>query len=213
VGTGVLASACPVYMGGNLYVANQDGLVFAARAGIDHARKMWPYPEQPQASGAFASDFVVEDRGAFIGCQDYSVYAFEPGGGKPLWRFRCGAAVSQPVQVGQTNVYALAAGDAFYAIDLATGRQPAKWRLSEGRMVLAELGNEALVLNKRNELMAVDAAIGQVRTVTAMSGLDLFVPNTKTPAIYAGSAEGLLCCIRPKGAGHVVPAMLGKQGK
>ncbi|NQU76501.1 MAG: PQQ-binding-like beta-propeller repeat protein [Planctomycetes bacterium] len=200
-------SSSPVYMGQMLFVASHDGTIYATWVSDDHGRKIWPDPEVPQASAAFAGDIAVDDRGVFAGSRDYSVYAFSPIMGEQMWRFRCGGPITQPVQLGKTNVYARADRDKFYSIDLPSG-QRAKWTLPDAIMTLAEIDNNAFILNKRNELMVVDAAIGKVRIIVPLAGLQLFVPNTKTQAIFAANADGLLCRISPRRAGHVTTEML-----
>lgn len=194
--TGSMISATPAVMNNRLYVASTDYAVHAIEIGSESGNKLWPQHGRHQAGGAFPSDIVVSDQGIFAGNGDYNVYAIDPLSGRVIWRFRCGRPVQHPVQVGANNVYALAQGDQFYAIDLATGER-ARWTLPAGRRVLSEIDDTVYVLGKRNVLMEVDAMLGTVRTVIPMSGLDLFVPNVTTAAIYAASTDGLVCCLRP----------------
>lgn len=194
--TGSMISATPEVMSDRLYVASTDGGLHAIEIGSERGEKLWPAPGQHQAGGPFLSDIVVNEQGIFAGNGDYNVYAIDPISGRVIWRFRCGRPVRHAVQVGADTVYAWAQGDAFYAIDLATG-QRARWTLPDGRRVLCEIGDTAYVLGKRNTLMEVDATLGTVRTVIPLSGLDLFVPNVTTPAIYAAGTDGLVCCLRP----------------
>jgi outer membrane protein assembly factor BamB len=102
--------------------------------------------------------------------------------------------------------YAFASRDKFYALDVATGRE--KWSLPAGRMVLMERPTDALVLTTQRDLLVTDKATGTVALVVPMTGLNLFVANTDTPAIFAGSRSGLLCCIRSATAGRLTPEML-----
>jgi hypothetical protein len=103
-------------------------------------------------------------------------------------------------------VYARADGDQFYAIDPATGR--GKWSRDDGVMVLGEMGNSVWVLTDTNELVVVDAAIGTEGPRVAMGDLNLFVPNAAGTVVYAASRDGLICCIRPAGDGHVTAEMI-----
>ncbi len=191
-----MIAAAPEVMSNRLYVASTDGGVHAIAIGPERGQKLWPVDGAHQARGPFPSDIVVSDQGIFAGNGDYNVYAIDPISGRVIWRFRCGRPVRHAVQVGADNVYALAEGDRFYAIDLATGKR-ARWTLADGRRVLSEIDNTAYILGERNTLMEVDATLGTVRTVIPLSGLDLFVPNVTTPALYAASADGLVCCLRP----------------
>jgi len=195
--TGAMISAAPAVMGGKLFLASHDGGIYSIRIGTDEGKKLWPPYKKRQTGGAIVGDMVVSEQGVFAGSSDYNVYALDPTTGEVVWRFRCGRPVRRGVQLGRSNVYALAKGDRFYAIDLVTG-QRAKWTLPNGTMVLSEIGNTAYVLDDAGALMVVDAAIGTVKTVVPLTGLDVFVPNTSTPAIFAGSRDGLICCLRPR---------------
>jgi outer membrane protein assembly factor BamB len=196
--TGAMISAKPAVMGAKLFLASHNGGIYAIQIGANEGAKLWPAFGQQQTDGAIVGDMAVNEQGIFAGSNDYNVYALDPTSGRVVWRFRCGRPVRDGVLVGATNVYALAKGDAFYAIDLVTG-QRAKWKLPNGTMILSEVGNTAYVLNDAGGLMAVDAAIGTVKTVVPLTALDLFVPNTSTQAIFAGSRDGLICCLRPRG--------------
>lgn len=204
---GELVSARPRVMGNLVYVASQSGTISATRVAVDEPTRLWPVPFEPQASGPFVADFTLTPRALYAGCQDYSIYCFDPISGQQLWRFRCGGPVSEPVQMGQTNLYARGDGDALYAIDLATGER-AKWTLEEGLSVLTEVGPTAYVLAEGRRMLAVNAAIGEVRTIVPLTGLDLFVSNPNAGAIFAGNRDGLVCRISPADAGEVTPAMI-----
>ena len=210
--TNAMVSATPLYLrkNRNLYLASQDGTIYATRAdeGAEDGEKIWPVPQVPQARSAFLGNIATDAQGRvlFAGNMDYSVYAIEPLGGKVLWRYRCPGPIKQPVQVGKTSVYARVDGGSLYAIPLAAGDRE-RWIADSGRMILAEIGGNVLVLNDRNEMLVTDAAIGKVHTVVAMTGLDLFASGTD-PVVYAGSRKGLIACLKPRAAGYVTPAMV-----
>jgi len=212
--TQAMVSVTPLYTkkSRNLYLASQDGTIYATRAdeGATDGQKIWPIPHAPQARSAFLGNIATDarERVLFAGNMDYSVYALEPLSGKVLWRYRCPGPIRQPVQVGKTNVYARVESGSLYAIPLAAGDRE-RWVSDAGRFVVGEIGDNALVLNDRNELLVTGAAIGKVHTVLAMTGLDLFAPDTDE-AVYAGSQTGLICCLRPRKAGYVTPAMIDK---
>lgn len=206
--TEALISAAPVLMGDTLYIASWDGQIVATQVGHARGKKLWSTEGGALSGDPLVDDFVVDDRGIFIGCQDYSVYSLSPITGKLQWRFPTGGMIGGPVQVGQDNVYAYAMGDKFYALAVTPGRPTEKWTLPDGVMVLAEIGNDAYVLTNCNELKVVDAAVGTVRRVVPLSGLELFVPSTGSSAIFAANADGLLCRISPQSAGQVTPQML-----
>lgn len=199
--TGEMISAQPVLQGRQVFVASRSGTLECVLTGYPY-RLQW----HKALPGSLAGDFVVDDRGLFIGSLDYSVYAFDPMNGNQLWSHRCQGPIRSAVQAGKTNVYAYAEHDRFYAIALARGEP--KWTLPDPCTVVTELDGDVLAVNAGNELLALDAASGNLKTVVPMAGLTLFVPNTTVPAIFAASADGRLCCIRPVEAGYVTPEML-----
>ncbi len=210
-----MVTAAPTISMGMLYVANQNGLVSGTLISGLSARKVWP-KDGPQARGAFSVRVTVDQRGVFAGCRDYGVYCFDPPNGRTLWRFRTEGPVEAPVQAGKTNLYATATlaksetdvkGPHLYAIDLSSG-QRAKWTISGGVSVLAETETSTLVINDKNELLAVDTAIGTQQAVVPMAGLNLFVPNARAAVVYAAAGNGRICCIRPLAAGYLTPDVL-----
>lgn len=205
---GGMISANPVYYAGRLYIASRSsrdgrgGNLISCKGGMT-AETVWTR----KADDSYVADFAVDDRGVFAGNRDYSVYAYHLTG-DPLWtnRFRTNGPITRAVLAGQSNVYASSDANRFYAIDLATGRE--KWAINAGGTIVMEAKNQAMVVTDRNELMVVDAAIGKPLAVVPMTGLTMFVPNTKLSAIFAASNDGLLVCLRLRAAGHVTPAML-----
>lgn len=205
---GGMISANPVYHAGRLYIASrtsrdgQGGNLISCKGGAT-PETVWTR----KADDSYVADFAVDDRGVFAGNRDYSVYAYHLTGDS-LWtnRFRTNGPISRAVLAGQSNVYASSDANRFYAIDLATGRE--KWALDAGGTIVMEAKNQAMVVTDRNELMVVDAAIGKPLAVVPMTGLTMFVPNTRVSAIFAAGSDGLLVCLRLREAGHVTLEML-----
>ncbi len=202
--TGGQITAEPRLLGNILLVASRNGKMIATGVGSNTPQRLWPkVGAKPQATGDFSADFVAEERGIFAGSEDYAVYAFEPQSGQTLWRYPTGGALSRPVQVGATNVYAAADNGILYALALEPGRPQEKWTLPAGQLVLAELEGKAYIVDDHHNLIVVDAASGRLDSRLALAGLTLFVPNTKTPTIYAGNRDGLLVRIDPKPRGFL----------
>lgn len=202
-GSGAAVTAAPQYRR-LLYVASIAGRVTALLPSQEVREPQWAQ----DAGGAFVADFVVTDQAVFAGNRDNSVYALDADNGRLLWRWPLGGPINEPVQIGQTTIYALAEGEALNALALDLTSTRVKWRVPDGRMVLAEQGGQAQVLSAGNELMVVDAESGQVETVVPLTGLNRFVGNTSVPAIFAGHARGRLVCIRPRGAGRLTVEQL-----
>ena len=74
--------------------------------------------------------------------------------------------------------------------------------------MLAAFDGEVYLLNENNTLLIIDEMLGTVKTSMPLTGWDLFVANTSTPAVYLASKSGNLACIRKTTAGHLTPEML-----
>ncbi len=197
--TGDMITATPQLSGRGLYVASQDGKLYATDPSLMRNRRIWVQT----TDGPLAADFVVDSRGCFVPSLDYRVYAYDLVTGKINWTFRAQGPIARPIQVGATTVFQYAEQDRFYAIDLASGRK--RWDLGEGRLVLGVVGSNVLVLTEGADLLVVQESLGEVAMSLPMAGLDLFVPNASGPIVYAASRTGKVVCIRPAEAGHIKP--------
>jgi hypothetical protein len=73
------------------------------------------------------------------------------------------------------------------------------------------MDGQAYVIDTANKLNVVNEITGEVTASLEMMGFDFFVPNTRTPAIYAGSTNGQIYCIRKSDAGQLTAEMLQGQ--
>ncbi len=201
--TGDMISARPVAFDRNLYVASHDGKFYAVLPENEDDRHLWTQ----ETDGPLTAEFVMDRRGCFVPSQDYKLYAYELNTGQELWTFRTQGPLMRPVQVGQRSVYQLAEKDRFYAIDLANGRK--RWESTEVEAVLATAETRALAgvahedqpyvfaVSPDRHLLVIPEMLGEVEIRLPLTGLELFVPNTIKPVIYAGTSAGKLVCITP----------------
>ena len=192
---------------GTVYVASQDGKLYAVNPDALRERHVWTQT----TDGPLVGDIAVDARGCFVPSTDSRIYAYDLATGETMWTFRTQGPLRRGIQVGAKSVFQYADKDRLYAIDLANGRK--RWDLAEGRTVLAAVGDNALVLTDRRQLLLVNEILGKVEMSLPMNGLDLFVPNAAKPIIYAASREGLVVCIRPASAGHLTEEELKKRAK
>jgi outer membrane protein assembly factor BamB len=181
---------------------------------LKRAKLLWTSnkPESFPMHGPVMTDLHVDSRGCFVPCGDNRLYAYDRLTGKPLWDpFVCQGALQTPVQVGEATIFQLAARDKFYAIDIGSGTQ--RWTNDRGRLIVAALkenGNQVCMLDFSDNLHIVDEMNGQDTTkqTVVMSGFSAFAANAVAPAIYAGTADGRVVCIRTKSAGQLTRDML-----
>jgi len=201
--TGDMISAAPVWRGGRLAVASQDGQLYMIQPGIMTQKRLWAEP----TDGPLTAGFVVDDRGCFVPSQDYKLYAFDVDTGRELWTpFRTQGPLRQAVQIGQRSAFQYAENDRFYALDIGSGRK--RWDMPDGRMVLATSGQHVFVLNNKNRLLKVHESLGRTEVAVPLNGLEVFVPNAAGDTIYAATADGRIVCLRPLDAGHLTVDML-----
>jgi outer membrane protein assembly factor BamB len=200
--SGDMIQTAPKVANGRLYVASRDSRLYCIAPYRLQDRHLW----RQDTDGPLTANFHVDDRGCFVPGMDYRLYAFDPIVGEELWTFHAQGPLRQAVQVGAKSVYQFAWDDRFYAVDLATGRE--RWTLPANATVVAAIGNDALVLNDRRELLVIEEATGDVKTSLPMTGLEMFVPNATRPEIYAATAGGKFVCIRPSEAKALTADML-----
>jgi len=138
------------------------------------------------------------------------VYAFSLSGGEPIWRFTCQGPLIDAIQVSENSVFQYARGDKLYAISPANGKM--RWAMPHGRRVLACMPVSdipmAYVLGASRNLLVVDEILGKVRASIPLTGCDRFADNTTAPAVYLGSSDGRLYCLRQLGAGRLTADIL-----
>jgi len=197
---------------GRVFAASEDGELYVAKAGTDLSL-VWPpsgIRTWPTMAGPVTTDFHVDDRACFIPCVNRRVYAFSLAGGEPLWRFTCEGPLTDPIQVSQNTVFQYAQGDKLYALNPANGKE--RWSMARGRRVLAAMPAGdiplAYLVDDSSNLLVVDEILGKVRASIPLTGVDLFVNNTKAPAVFLGSRYGRLYCLRQLGAGNLTAKAL-----
>jgi outer membrane protein assembly factor BamB len=206
--TGGFISASPVFYNGIVYVAGEDNVLYAVKAGR-YAVALWNSRDltSQQMHGPVTASIYVDGRGCFVPCQDNRLYAFDRLTGRPLWEpFVCQQPLQDPIQVGDNTIFQLARRDGFYAIDIANGQK--RWSMPEGEMVLATMKDRTsrvYLLDSGKNLRVVEEMTGKVHVILPMTGLERFLPNATVPAIYAATRKGRIVCLRPSSAGYLMP--------
>jgi outer membrane protein assembly factor BamB len=166
----------------------------AASGGIDSQAKFDPVHNQ-----------------VYVGTDDGTLYAVEPGAGKVPWTYRAKGAIERAPDVNGDTVFLATAADRVFALDAATG----KWRWQyereapEGFTIHGYagprlLGSDLLVGFSDGYLVSLSGATGDVvwaRSLAAVSDQFVDVDSTPTVAgniIYASSYSGGLYALDAK---------------
>lgn len=108
----------PILQAGVLYVADEEGIVYAF--GLEDGRVRWQNLVSEQR---FWSTPTLVDGTLYIGGMDKRLYAMDAGNGDVQWSFEAGGAItSKPMVIGDV-IYVGAFDRKFYAIDRNTGEE------------------------------------------------------------------------------------------
>ncbi|MCD4824143.1 MAG: PQQ-like beta-propeller repeat protein [Phycisphaerae bacterium] len=183
--------------GRRLYMGTMSGTFRVDFAG-DIRERFWEKP----LDGPISTEFHVDSRGAFIGCGDGNIYALNLNDGRNLWDpVQVKGDIKDPIRVGELTIFQHVHGDGLYAINLANGTK--RWRLPQGRKVLATVNGDVYVLGKDNKLVIVNEITGDPKASVLLSGFDFFAENLAAPAVYTATRDGRVFCIRSKDAGRL----------
>jgi outer membrane protein assembly factor BamB len=207
LGTNSSIDVSPVVAAGLVFVGGTDGVIRTARIGPEE------HPEWHANLGSpINGPLTVSDKVCLVPCDDYRLYAFLPTTGVPMWKqpFIARDKIHDPPQLGDSTVFQYVRGDKFYAINLTSGMK--RWESDTAMAVLAlrmdKMDNNVYLLSKGNYLEVADEILGTVKEKLPLNGLDLYVANTNSPAIYVGNHNGFLACIRLLSAGYIKPSDL-----
>lgn len=202
-----IISAPPVFYNSRLYVAGEDGGLYANDVGTK-GRRIW----RQQMIGPVTAPFHVDARGCFIPCEDRRIYAFDALTGAPLWEpFVCEGPLRCGVQVGANTLFQYADRDQLYAINLVNGAK--RWSRPDGRRVLTVIDGTVYLLDDAGKLLVLDEVTGTLMTSLPLTGMELFASNVKAPAVYTATRDGQVFCIRLLTAGYLTTDDLKKTGK
>jgi hypothetical protein len=190
------------YFGGWLYLGTTDGMMRCADVG-DYGKKQW----QVKYDGSIGRTVHADARGLFFACEDRRIYGLNTETGGTLWDPVVVQGVPDgPMQVGELTLFQYVRDEGLCAVNLANGT--VRWKMPQGRMVLALMNGTAYVLDDAQNLRPVNEVTGQGEQVIPLRGFDFFAANLHAPAIYAADRFGKVVCIRLKSAGRLTPEML-----
>jgi len=195
--TGVLA-------GGHLVVGSRAGNVAGVVPDTGHI----DWVTGVSGGGDSTAKFDAARGQVYVGADDGSLYAIEPGSGKIRWTYHGKGEFERAPEVGPDLVYAASASDHLVALDPATG----KWRwqyereMPEGFTIHGYAGprlhgNQVLAGFADGYFVALSAGSGEVLWARSLAtASEQFVDVDTTPALlgdlaYVASYSGGLCAV------------------
>jgi outer membrane protein assembly factor BamB len=194
-----------------VFVASEDGYVYSFNAA--NGAINWKYRTQSRIT----ADPLYHRRKLFVGSNDYNLYSIGTIDGILRWRYATGGPITlRPVAVGDT-VYVTSERE-FFALANRNMRVNGKvvreghlkWSLPAGEMLLCKGREQAYVLTRDKELVALKDKTGKIQWKEAFTrDVDFFVTNPNSPKdrkkkelagiIILGFRNGWMIALKEKG--------------
>jgi outer membrane protein assembly factor BamB len=174
-----------------LYIGDGTGMFQAINTMRMEDRLIW----QRDLETDIVGDFVVDDMGCFVPTQANRLYGLTPTGGLiDGYPVVFDGELVNPVQTSSASLFVYATGDGLHCVNRVTGEK--RWKIPEGRFVVASRQGDVFLIDKDNNLRIVDEVQGRNKATVPMTG---FVKYAHAPAqelIYAVTADDRIYCIQ-----------------
>ncbi len=182
--TGGAISATPVLgNGGTVYVASQDGNLYAiSKTGSF----LWKFP----TGGSITSSPAVANGLVYVGSSDHTLYAINASNGQLAWSHATNGIISSSPAVDKTNVYIGSQDNSLYAFNALTGAP--KWSFPTGGAVNstpAAANGVVYVGSEDNSLYALSAKTGSKLWSFATGGKIDASPVVSDGVVFVGSSD------------------------
>ncbi len=172
-----------------IFVGTTDGM-FGCYTVTNPPQKNWSV----SLDGGVKTTFFVDDRGAFVTSDAGYINALDQNSGYPLWpALRIKGQLVGKMQIGEQTIFQPTTAG-LWAVDLTNGQL--RWTIPGGRKVLAIMDEVVYVLTADKNMLLVNEVTGDILFKVSMEPYEFFAENVKVPAIYAGTADGRVSCLR-----------------
>jgi outer membrane protein assembly factor BamB len=192
-------SSRPAYYDNVLYIASEDGRVYAVGPDRD---AHWPLEGGVYVtSGRIVADLVADASGVYVASSDSKLYCVDRTTGKTKWQYFGGNALTDDPQVTEDSVYLAVPGQGVVAIDKNEGEfnRPARWEVRDARQFLAADKQNVYLRRRDNAILAVDKRTGEEKFASRTKAFEVFASNTTSDdgTIFAADKGGLVVAVRP----------------
>jgi outer membrane protein assembly factor BamB len=196
---GASISSAPAINSGIVYVAFDDGEVYAVNQ--DNRQAIWATStgQTFKTYGAIKGDLRVDDFGVYIPSTDFKLYCLDKTQGREKWSYYAGAALRQSPEVTATMVYLPVPDRGIVAIDKVNGPKvrQAKWAVKDAVKLVGEDEKYAYFSRTDHVIIAVEKATGEQKFTSKRTDFVAFATNTKNSTIYAATKDGAVFAIMP----------------
>jgi outer membrane protein assembly factor BamB len=196
---GAPISSAPAVTGGIVYVAFDDGEVYAVNQ--ENRQPIWATStgQTFKTYGAVKADLRADDSGIYIPSTDFKLYCLDKTQGRVKWEYYAGAPLRESPEVTATTVYVPVPDRGIVAIDKVNGTQvrQARWAVKDAVKFLAEDEKYAYLSRADHVILAVDKATGEQKFTSKRTDFVAFATNTRDSTIYAATKDGQVMAIVP----------------
>jgi hypothetical protein len=134
------------------------------------------------------------DNFAYLGSDDYTVYALDMARGRLAWRFAAMAPVVLPVYATERDVWAAPGRRGLHRIDRKSGDK--RWGQRDAEHFLATNHKYVYAADRQGHLMVLDYEHGTKLAKYDVRDWTLLFANELTDRIYLAAHDGQIVCLR-----------------
>jgi outer membrane protein assembly factor BamB len=133
-------------------------------------------------------------RMAYVGSNDFNLYAVDMNGGKLVWRYPSGAPIQRKPAVNDREVFIAPYRVGLRSVDRRSGRE--NWTNHDTQTFLATNNQYVYALDKVGKFFVLDARRGATLAKYDLSEWTIAVANEWTDRVYLAANDGQIICLR-----------------
>ena len=146
-----------------------------------------------QFNGGVSAPMGQHGEMAYIGCDDYMLYAMHIGNVALRWRFFGGAPIQRQPAVTDRDVFATPRGRGLYRVDRDTGSE--QWRNHRAERLLAVNQRFVYATDRIGKLLVLDYQRGNEMAQYDLSDYTVPITNEWNDRLYFASQDGQILCL------------------
>lgn len=194
---GAISSTPAVYQG-VVFVASEDGMVYAVTA--ENKEPVWSTEGHVfRVNAPVRAPLQVDDYGLYVAVTDSRFYVLDRTSGRIRWQYFAGAPLNDAPFVTDSMVYLPVPGKGVVALEKRRGefnRQPL-WTSPLIRQILGEDDTYVYVRTVDNRLAALNRRTGQPVFSTEPTDFTAFAGNPRGSTFYVARTNGEVLAVRP----------------
>jgi len=179
----------PLLTGGRVALVSTNGTFMSVNRFTGVSSSEFEYQFNKGVSGGMGQHGDM----AYIGSDDYTLYAMHIGNVALRWRFLGGAPIQRQPAVTDRDVYATPLGRGLYRLDRDSGRP--QWRNLRGEQFLAVNQRFVYAADRMGKLLVLDYARGSELAHYDLSDYTIRVSNEWNDRMYFAGQDGQILCL------------------